>query len=239
MTTPPLAPISPFAFVWGFSRRVLSLGTIVLHATAIYWIHSDLHRNNPTWVSYMSFIPILDWIPMLDIAGLDRLWILAPAALFGTMAVAGPAMPPFLAGLLFFMPLLAIESWRNYHMLEHFEVASIASIALTVFRLNWITFSGLSILGTDRYQLVPHEQASLTEFGIQVAERLDQTVADPSIVEQQEYNLPLLVFHYIWKTFPSLSEYAQSVKAWNQEKPAEVSESPAAIEAAPITQEKH
>lgn len=238
MAAPPLAPISPFAFLWRGARGLLSLSTLALHAVAVYWIHSELHRENPTWVSYLSFVPILDWIPMLDIAGLERTWVLVPAALFAAMAAFAPVIPPILAGIVFVVPAVLLEAYRNLHILEHFEVGSTAALVISLLRMEWLIFSGLSILGIERYQLVPHEQASLTDFAVQVAERLDETVADPSIVERSEFNLPLLAFHYIWKTFPSLSGWAQSLKAWNVEQSVEAPEAPVAIEAASVTEKK-
>lgn len=241
---PPTAPFSPLAFLWRGTKSIVSFAALVLNATAVYFIHADLHRENPTWVSYLSFIPVLEWIPLLDIAGLDRAWVLAPAALIGGMAVAAPALTPVLAGLLFVAPLMALEVYRNYHILEHFEQNNWLTLGLlTFFRFDWLVFSSLAILGTDRYQLVPHNQASLSESVIQVSDRLDYIVENPSELDKinrEHFNLPLHVISYVWQKVPALSGYAHQFKEWHNLKPEPEAEPQqiAATEAVPVVAEE-
>lgn len=201
------------SYLWSGTKQLLGTTTLVLNAFSIYYIHSDLHKANPTWVSYFAFLPLLDWVPMLDIAGLDRLWCLLPAASIATL-LALRALPGFnvLAVLLIIAPMYGFELYRNYHILGHFEQRNWPALLMwSVFRMEWIAMTSMAVLGTDRYQLVPHEQASFTQSLKQVADRLDESVAHPEIVPDNNYSFFFL--HVLWANVPLLQQ-ARSGLAW-------------------------
>lgn len=196
---------SVLSMIWGATGSLLKVSTLVLNAFSIFHIHSALHQDNPTWVSYLSFVPLLDWIPMLDIARLDRLWILFPATIVGTLALVSrlPARGPILA--LLFLPLGLFELYRNYKILEHFEQRNWTSLLLwSFFRLEWLFMTSLAIIGTENYQLVPHQQATITETANLVLDRLDQSLEDQEVVPSG--NVPFIVLTTIWQTFPFMTE---------------------------------
>jgi hypothetical protein len=198
------------SYVWSGVRQMLTLGTLVLNATAIWHIHGDMHKDNPTWVSYMSFIPFLDWVPMLDIAGLSRAWMLLPVVLLG-FSVATGTIASIPGAFFIMMPMFALEMYRNWHILSHFEQANWVTVVLWSFlRLEWVTMSALAILGTERYQLVPHEQANIGQSLKQVALKLEESVEKPELVP--EHNYPFRFFHWLWVYIPPLRHAQQNIE---------------------------
>ena len=194
---PMRAPMGPFTFLWRAFRGLTPLATLLLNATSVWYLHSTMHKDNPTWVSYMAFIPLIDWIPMLDLAGLPRYLVLLPVGIVAASAALGVGSSPLL-GLIFVLPLIGLEVYRNYYILHHFETRNWTTILLwSVFRLEWLAMSGLSILGFDRYQLVPHKQASFTETLQQVRARLDESLDKPELLT--DFNPPFIVFNFLWK----------------------------------------
>lgn len=207
-----------------FVKTFLSLGAVALYSTSVWWLHTELHRNNPTWVSWLAFIPLLGWIPMFDMAGLDRAWILVPLA-----AVAFAQLPISFAPFLGITAFAGTEFYRNYHLLGRFEVGTFLSAAImTAFRTQWIYMSALAILGPEQYQLVPHSQASTLQLLIMVCQRLNKSIDDPSIIDA--YNFPFLFFNYIWSAIPQL----QRADLWL----SSLRSQPDAIEEAEKTEEK-
>jgi len=192
---PPRA--GPISFLWSAVRSVSGLASLVLNATGIWYLHSEMHKEKPTWVSYLSFIPILDWIPMLDIAGLPRPWILLPASIIVAASYFGMPGSPFI-GVLLLLPILGLEVYRNYHILDHFEQRNWTTLIIwSLFRMEWLVVTSLAILGYERYQFVPHKQASITETMKQVQTRLDESLENSAIVG--DYNIPFILTHWVWK----------------------------------------
>lgn len=196
---------SVLSLIWGATGSLLKVSSLVLNAFSIFHIHTSLHEDNPTWVSYLSFIPLFDWIPMLDIARLDRSWILLPVTVFGALTLVSRIPVRGAILMLLFMPLGLLEVYRNYHILDHFEQRNWTSIILwSFFRLEWLFMTSLAIIGPEHYQLVPHEQASITGTANLVLDRLDQSLEDKEIVPSD--NVPFFVLATIWQTFPILKE---------------------------------
>lgn len=174
----------------------------VLNAFSLYYLHATLHKDNPSYVSYLSFVPLLDWLPALDLANLSRAWILLPAALVG-IASALPSMVAASMAFLFIAPIYAFEIYRSYHLLEHYEVRNWPLILLWSFTsFGWLITSGLAILGADRRQLVPHHQASFSESVTMTIERLDASIENPKIVEDNNY--AFWTYYMLWEHVPGL-----------------------------------
>lgn len=197
--------------LFGWLRGLLRWFTIAVNAISVWYIHQDLHKDNPTWVSYLAAVPLLNWIPLLDIAQLERAWVLVPISIVAFASVfyqsfAGPI------GVLAAIPMVGIELFRNYHILSHFEAFSWPTlVSWSLFRIEWIIMGSLAILGTGDYQLVPHKQRSASELATGVIKQLDAALEDPQSIPT--YNTTYWLAYMAWNYLPFLRQVPGYVSA--------------------------
>lgn len=201
-------------------RLISGLGGLALFAlngSAVWYLHSKLFLEDPTWVSYLSFVPTLQWIPMLDIAGLQRYWVALPltAAVLGGAGLANMGVM-----VMFGLPLLVLEVYRNKLILDHFEQYHWATVLLWMLGFGPFITSSLAILGTEHYHIVPHKDSHPVDLLLQVVDRLNESLVHPEIMDERQLNVPFRLAHDVWAYFPQLKEYAEELRIWWHAQPA-------------------
>jgi hypothetical protein len=195
--------------LWGWFRGTIKLGTLLLNAGSIWYLHTALNKDNPTWVSYLALVPLLNWIPLLDLAQLDRAWALLP---LGTVIAAGFFHRVWRGplALLAVLPAMGAELYKNYHLLHHFEAFNWTTvIGMSLLRIEWLVHSCMAILGPEYYRLEPAQQRSVTEVVRQVELKLDRSLEDPAMLN--DFNPAFIAMHYIWKHVPVTRELSGHV----------------------------